>query len=150
MLFSASTADQPDTDSVSTRWIGFIDRVTLTAIEGWAHDAHNPDVPVTVEVVTSKGKRVAALAHMYRKDVEDAGFGAGICGFFLDLSKLQLTDESAIVRFAGSKYPLTKEPISFDPGRAVLTTDMPSGFLGLMGQLAAETRQAAEIMDATT
>ncbi len=131
------------------RWVGFIDRATPTAIEGWAYDTHNPGSHVTVEAVISNGKRIVAVAHSYRKDVEDAGYGNGAYGFFLDLSKLALKDESAVVRFAESKHPISGKPIDFDAARAALTTDMPDRFFSVMGLCAAQTRQAVEALDAT-
>lgn len=142
------TIDGSERPASSDRWVGFIDRVTLTAIEGWACDTHNPGTHVTVEAVISNGKKVVAVAHSYRKDVEEAGYGDGACGFFLDLSKLTLKDESAIVRFAESKHPISDEPIDFDAARAVLTTNMPKSFFAVMELCAAETRQAAEAVGA--
>ncbi len=124
------------------RWRGFIDRVTLSSIEGWAYDTHNPGAPVTIEAVTTTGKKVVAVAHHYREDVRDSGYGDGTCGFVLDLSKLKLESESVVVRFAESKHEISREPIQFDPERAALTTDMPSSFVHAMAALATEVRQA--------
>lgn len=107
-------------------------------------DTHNPGTPVTVEAVTSKGKTAGALAHLYRRDVEEAGYGDGHCGFFIDLSKLSMEGESAMVRFAGSGHPITAEPIEFDPARAVFTTDMPPTYKAMLELLAAETLRAAK------
>ena len=145
---AAAPVEGPERAAPADRWVGFIDRVTPTSIEGWACDTHNPGAHVTVEAVISNGKRILAVAHLYRKDVEEAGYGDGACGFFLDLSKLMLEDESAVVRFADSKHPVSVEPIEFNAARAVLTTDMPKSFFGLMELCAAETRQAAEALGA--
>ena len=133
-----------DANEPRQRWRAFIDRVTINAIEGWAVDMLNPGTHVTVEAVTSEGKTAVAVAYLYREDVKRAGYGDGNCGFFIDLSKLSIEDESAIVRFAGSRHPITTEAIEFDPGRAVLTTEMPSSFKVAMELLAAETSRVAE------
>ena len=137
-----------DASSPDDRWLGFIDRVTSSCIEGWALDRANPAARSAVEVVTSNGKRVVCVAHLFRQDVADAGHGDGFCGFFIDMSKLALNNETAIVRFVEGKQLISEAPIAFDPEQSVLTTEMPSAFTGAMLLLATEVRQAADDLNA--
>ena len=132
----------------AARWIGFIDRVAPDAVHGWAYDKQNPDASVTVEAVTDTGKRSLALANLVRDDVANAGHGTGRYGFVLDLARLALKDETIIVRFADSKYPISHEPIDFDAQRALLSQEMPLAFFESMFLLAARIRIAAEISEA--
>ena len=135
-----------DSPPPTQRWLGYIDRTTASSIEGWGLDKQNPGSRASIEVVVSNGKRVLAVAHLFRQDVADAGHGDGQCGFFVDLSKLALKNETAIVRFAESKQLISREPIAFDPEHALLQADMPDAFRSLMLRAGLEVRQAAELI----
>ena len=132
-----------DVDS-QQRWVGYIDRVGRDAIEGWAYDTYSLESSVVVEALANNGKRSLAVANLYRKDVEEAGFGTGRYGFVLSIGALDLKDETVIVRFLDSKHLITRVPIEFDSQRALLTNDMPSAYGDEMILLAGRVRQAYE------
>ena len=100
------------------RWVGHIDSVQRDAIAGWAYDRHNTAAAVTVEAVTASGKSCAkTIADRQRDDLKDAGHGTGRYGFLLDLTHLDLEDETLVVRFAESQVPISKAPVRFDAQR---------------------------------
>ena len=109
----------------SERYRGHIDRIQGSVIEGWCCDTSRPDETVVVEAVVSNGKRIIAIASVFRQDVRDAGFGNGNHGFRIDLSGLALKDETVVVRFLHGKSAITKTPITLDAQQALLSEPMP-------------------------
>jgi hypothetical protein len=70
---------------------GFIDRVRDDyKLDGWAHDASHPELPVLLEILL-EGKVIGTvLACDYRKDLLQAGYGQGRCSFtFISPIKLR-------------------------------------------------------------
>lgn len=61
---------------------GCIDLVpTPWKVEGWAHDAHHPDLPVLLEVLLGGEMLGTVLACDHRGDLEQARIGRGRCAF---------------------------------------------------------------------
>ncbi len=122
----------------SGRPLGYIDRVDRYVVHGWCCDAGDMERSMHVEAVSSSGKRCVVIASIYRRDVEEAGFGHGRYGFVIDLAPLASKDDKVVLRFLDSKVPIGSEPICFDPQNAVLSHSFPDSFLVVMRQLADE------------
>jgi len=60
---------------------GYIDEVSGGRVRGWAWDEANPQLPVQLEILLRSRIIGRVLACDYRRDLEDAGFGRGRCGF---------------------------------------------------------------------
>jgi hypothetical protein len=66
---------------------GSIDRVTAWKIDGWAHDADHPELPVLLDIVLDDAVIGTVLACDPRADLREAGKGAGRCAFFHTAAK---------------------------------------------------------------
>jgi hypothetical protein len=60
---------------------GYLDSCTSTIISGWAWDNLNPDGHVIVEIAVDEEPLAQISAGEYRKDLKDAGLGAGFHGY---------------------------------------------------------------------
>jgi hypothetical protein len=71
--------------------MGFIDRVRGEwKLEGWAHDASHPELPVLLEILLEGRVLGTVLACDYREDLFTAGYGQGCCSFtFISPIKLR-------------------------------------------------------------
>jgi hypothetical protein len=91
--------------------IGYIDQVILPRrIEGWAHDASHPEMPVLLEVLLEGRVVGTVLACDYRADLKEAGFGNGRCAFNFNAPasfKPEDFPNIRIRRAADGAYPLT-------------------------------------------
>jgi hypothetical protein len=85
-----------DLDS-SFKGHGYIEKIEKNVISGWACDLNHLNTSVVLEVRSSSGKTILALADIYRRDVHDAQFGNGRHGFSIDLEKLNLEDETILI-----------------------------------------------------
>jgi hypothetical protein len=69
------------------QYLGYIDRVVMHSIEGWAMDLLDPVRRVTV-VATVNGEVVGrARCDLYREDLRSGGYGDGRYAFHLDLPR---------------------------------------------------------------
>jgi hypothetical protein len=50
-------------------------------LEGWAHDSHNAELPVLLEILLENRVIGSVLACDFREDLRQAGFGQGRCSF---------------------------------------------------------------------
>ena len=56
---------------------GYVDKVSLSGIAGWAQIVECPEAPVCLDIYVG-GKLIGqTLANRYRKDLEQAGLGSG-------------------------------------------------------------------------
>lgn len=81
---------------------GNVDEIHEDSISGWAWDASNPDVPLTVQVsVTDRSGNLVfqqtAEASIQRDDVSASGYGNGACGFLVPVDWTGLPDGSYTV-----------------------------------------------------
>jgi hypothetical protein len=67
--------------AVAGRLHGYIDEIAGGTVRGWAWDEANPHLPVQLEILLHDRIIGRVLACDYRKDLEEAGFGRGRCGF---------------------------------------------------------------------
>ncbi|WP_128546998.1 PA14 domain-containing protein [Larkinella soli] len=91
---------------------GFLDGADCGSIGGWVYDRHQPDAPLTVEVLAN-GQVVATVpAATYRADLQNAGKGNGRHGFSLEPpANLKTGQPQTIsVRVAGTGFSLTNSP----------------------------------------
>jgi hypothetical protein len=120
---------------------GYIEKIEKNVISGWACDLNHLNTSIVLEVRSSSGKSIIALADIYRRDVHEAQFGNGRHGFSIDLEKLNLEDETITVYYLDDNSPLNETPIDFDPERALLNSDLNPRFAQNIMLLAAKTRQ---------
>ncbi len=64
---------------------GFVDSTRDGWVTGWAQDATQPDVPVTIAVKLNGEYAAYGLANRYRQDLRAAGIGDGCHGFAFPL-----------------------------------------------------------------
>jgi hypothetical protein len=61
---------------------GFVDAVRGDwKLDGWAHDAQHPELPVLLEILLEGSVIGTVLACDFREDLLQAGFGQGRCSF---------------------------------------------------------------------
>ena len=125
---------------------GYIERIEKNAITGWACDLSRLNASIVLEIRSSGGKSLLALADIYRQDVEDAKFGNGLHGFKIDLTELELRDDTITIYFLDDGSPLNEKPIDFDPERALLSSDLNQRFTQNIALLAARVRQKYSTM----
>jgi len=65
--------------------VGHVDRATAAHVSGWAFDTENPNLPIILDIVLGGEVIASAVACAYRKDIQQAGRGLGMAGFFADL-----------------------------------------------------------------
>lgn len=82
----AERAGLPRRRSVLGPLRGFVDRVTLWEIEGWAQDCAHPEMPVCLDVQVDGQVVAQVLAGAHRADLEAAGLGSGCHSFALRLA----------------------------------------------------------------
>ena len=105
------------------RWRGHVDTFQDSTIIGWAYDTSSPNRSIEVQIVSTSGKKMTALADIYRKDLQDAGYGDGHHGFSIDVSSWSEGDGSIELRAAESGRRLTTSPMT------------PAGFVERKGML---------------
>ena len=92
---------------------GYFDSCHGTSAHGWAIDRKFPTQPLLVEAVLSSGEVLAqAEAKLFRGDLLDAGMGAGLCAFKIDLGArfMELLGQQVLVRVAGTQDYLQGSP----------------------------------------
>src|SRR5262245_45420240 len=65
--------------------VGWVDRCTGTAVEGWAGETSEPHRPVAVDVYVGPERTAQVLADRYRADLQQAGYGDGRKAFFCQI-----------------------------------------------------------------
>ena len=108
---------------------GYVERVDPRSVSGWCCDRSAPDRSLPVELVGANGARKIAIADIYRRDVQEAGFGNGRHGFDFDLSGMDLGVDQFVVRFADSRISLTARPLSLSLGFALCDTVLPGAYV---------------------
>lgn len=101
--------------------VGWVDRCSAEAVEGWAGESDPADRPVAVEVFVGSRPAARALAYHYRPDLDGAGYGDARKGFVCPIPARAFgpADRAEVrVCFAG-----TGEPVP----NGVFTVDAPSG-----------------------
>ena len=131
---------------VQERWIGFIDKIDRTTIQGWCADRNNPNASIMVEAVGSKGSHAITIASLLRRDVMEAGYGSGYNGFELNVSKFS-DEETVTIRFVDGGRHITRSPIALDPFGALLSNILPASFLEAAQELGRQiqTRQISQL-----
>lgn len=125
------------------RWRGFIDFIDEPLVTGWAFDAHNPNLPLLVQVSAAGGKTEIVRANLFRQDLKDHGIGDGRHGFVADLQNFSALDGAIEISILGSHCLLAKD-IYLD-GLSLRDTipPIPETFSALMMLTAAELQAAA-------
>jgi hypothetical protein len=111
---------------------GFIDRVRGEwKLEGWAHDASHPELPVLLEILLEGRVIGMVLACDYRQDLLEAGFGQGRCSFmFISPIKLRSAPLATLaVRRAVDGAPV---PVSRSILDAALEAETPKPRLAIV------------------
>ena len=86
---------------------GFVDKITPTAISGWADDQSQPDRPVFVDISVNSQFVARVRASMFRRDLEALGYGDGRKGFFFNPVQYLKRGENQIrVSFTGTPETL--------------------------------------------
>jgi len=92
---------------------GYFDNCHGTSAHGWAIDRKHPKLPLRVEAVLANGEVLGeAEAKLFRGDLLDAGLGAGLCAFKIDLGArfMELLGQQILVRVAGTQEYLQGSP----------------------------------------
>ena len=92
---------------------GYFDSCHGTSAHGWAIDRKHPKLPLRVEAVLASGEVLGeAEAKLFRGDLLDAGMGAGLCAFKIDLGArfMELLGQQILVRVAGTQEYLQGSP----------------------------------------
>ncbi|WP_128544390.1 hypothetical protein [Larkinella soli] len=102
----------PPTNPSGGAYEGFLDGADCSSLGGWVYDRHQPDAPLTVEVLAGNQVVATLPAATYRADLQQAGKGNGRHGFSLEPpAGLKTGQPHAIsVRVAGTDYNLTHSP----------------------------------------
>jgi probable HAF family extracellular repeat protein len=61
--------------------LGFVDRIDVAGIEGWAQNPDHPDVPVCLDIFADDRLIGQVLADRYREDLDQAGVSSGCHAF---------------------------------------------------------------------
>ena len=81
--------------------IGFLESIDRFQVRGWAYDTEDQFEYLSVEVAAAGKGLGCAVANLYRKDLDAAGYGNGCHAFILNLEKAiseeQLSDVRAYV-----------------------------------------------------
>jgi hypothetical protein len=101
--------------SVAPKLHAFVEVCTPTVVGGWAADLDRPDTALTVDIRVNGRPHGTALCDIYRKDVQDAGYGNGRCGFrFHYPPPLRPVPGSSVeVCLGGTQTPLAKATVVF-------------------------------------
>jgi glycosyltransferase involved in cell wall biosynthesis len=126
------------------RWRGFIDFIDEPLVTGWAFDAHNPNLPLLVQITAAGGKTETVRANIFRQDLKDHGIGDGRHGFVADLQNFSAVDGAIKISILGGDRVLA-EDLHLDALSLRRTIPpLPKSFSALMMLMAAELRTAAD------
>lgn len=94
---------------------GVIDFYRDGALYGWARDANQPDIPISLCVYIDGKFKNRILANLERPDLREAGIGDGRHGFQLSLHSYVKNGAQEIdLRFSGTKLSIARSPISIN------------------------------------
>jgi SAM-dependent methyltransferase len=76
-----SAESRPGPAAADPHYAGFVEVCTPAFVAGWAADLRPPNAALFVDVCVDDRRLGQVLCDGYRKDVRDAGYGNGLCGF---------------------------------------------------------------------
>lgn len=126
------------------RWRGFIDFIDEPLVTGWAFDAHNPNLPLLIQVTAASGKTEIVRANIFRQDLKDHGIGDGRHGFVADLQNFSAADGAIQISILSGDRVLA-EDLQLDVLSLRRTIPpLPESFSALMMLMTAELQTAAD------
>ncbi len=130
-LFDSLLSDK-DEKSALKQYLGNIDGLVGQTLSGWVIDEKNLDAPVELDVYFDSIKVGSGSADIYRKDLQEVGYGNGQHGFQIELSshifksgKHQLSLREAVT---GAHIASNRFPVSF-------TADCVATISGIEGRV---------------
>lgn len=91
---------------------GYVDKIRLDRIAGWAQNIDHPEAPVCLDIYFDGALIVQTLANRYRADLEQAGLGSGRHSFEVMLPPgLAVSPRAVEVRRALDGTPLTRSSV---------------------------------------
>ncbi|MGG7663506.1 T9SS type A sorting domain-containing protein [Dyadobacter sp. BHUBP1] len=110
--YSIYTLAALNSAALPTNYIGSLENVACTTINGWVWDKNYPDVALTVELVEGSTVLATARADQYRADLKNNGTGTGNYGFTIPTPGILLdgTTHQLSIRVKGSSTLITGSP----------------------------------------
>jgi hypothetical protein len=85
---------------------GHLDLCGYPLIEGWLHCGDAPDRPIRLQVYVGETLIGECVTDHFRKDLQEAGYGSGHCGF-----SFTVPEEFSALPFADTRLRFMDAPI---------------------------------------
>ncbi|MFX1298204.1 MAG: hypothetical protein ACFFD2_25540, partial [Promethearchaeota archaeon] len=94
------------------RFEGYLEKINLNTISGWAWDKNNPNTPIKVDIYNSDILLAKVSANIFRPDLLDANIGNGRHGFLYNIPSYLKNGKkhTILVKFSGTKINLINSP----------------------------------------